>query len=572
MIASIPIALNAPLWLLALPLPWLALRLRPHSRGKGARDLGQFIEPALQPWVVRGQLRPRGASALPWLAWGLLVMALCNPSLRHASPQSLPPAYDLAVIVDISPSMAADDMAPDRLTRLKLELRDFLRLAPPFRGALVVYSSEAYRLLPLTRDRAVFGHYIDALDLGMTRRRGSNLGQAIEIAKDTLEQGATRSGGLLVLTDGESFAQSDVEALAKRLGKANMPIFILGIGTPNGAPVPDGMGGLLLNEHGQAIMSGLNRAFLNRIARDSGGAYSDLHPDDSDWHTLMNAMTTTLQPYQNDDRAWNNLPLFPYLIGAAGLLMLWQGFRTPIAALCLFVVLIPMRPAVASGWNWSENAESRAYQALKEGDWHTAIRNYRASRDFAGLMGLGFAQYRAGSFEEARVAFTDALAVARAQSPTDSERAQAAYNLGTTEARLKNWKAAQAALNKALSFQPDYPEARQNLRFVEQAMRAAHAGLRNSETAKTMRTDPSEGLLDTKLNTAKTEDETRQNPEAAQSQSDRVNLALRQWGLDTGQTSRREDRVEDDIRTVVRYRIARQENARPPLELEMPPW
>jgi len=560
MIALVPIALNSPLWLLALPLPWLGLLLRPHLRRNGSRDLGQFIDPALQPWVLRGQIAPKRAAIVPWAAWCLLVFALSGPALRQALPQTLPPAFDLAIVIDISPSMAADDLAPDRLTRLKLELRDFLRLAPPFRGALVVYSSEAYRLLPLTRDRAVLGHYIDALDLGMTRRRGSNLGQGIEIARNTLTQSAS-SGGILLLTDGERFAQTDVEAMAKRLGTANRPIYILGIGTTSGAPVPDGMGGLLMNNRGQAVISHLDRTFLRRLAQASGGAYNELSPDDADWNVLLDAMRSRLHPYQNDDRAQGDLPLFPYLIGAACLLLLWQGIRGPMPALCLLIILIPIRPAAASD-------ETRAYQAIKTGDWQDAIRDYRGTRSFAGLMGLGFAQFRTGSLDQARIAFASALS----QANSDSDRALAAYNLGTTEARMKSWKAARIALDKAIRYRLDYPEARQNLRLVEQAMRTNHAGLRASETAKSTRTDLQRGQLDLSRAAAKTEGKTRQNTERSPSPPEHLNQALKQWGLGVAQGALHDDRTEDDISTVVRYRIARQENARPPLELEMPPW
>ena len=569
MIASLAITLHDPLWLLALPLPWLALRIRRRFPRNGARrNLGQLIDPALQPWVVRG--RPQG-SAPRWilgLVWCLLILALSGPALRQPSPQALPPAFDLAVVVDISPSMAADDLAPDRLTRLKLELRDFLRLAPPFRGALVVYSAEAYRLLPLTRDRAVLGHYIDALGHGMTRRRGSNLGQAIEVARDALTQGSARSSGLLVLTDGESFADADVEAEARRLGKAELPIYILGVGTTSGAPVPDGMGGLLQGDRGQTVISRLDQTLLRRLAQVSGGAYSDLRPDDADWHTLLNAMTAKLQPYQNDDRAWRDLPLFPYLIGVACLLLLWQGFRGPIPALCLIVTLMPMRPAAAADWIGSDTAATQGYRALKDRDWQAAIQAYRQSRSFAGLMGLGFASYRANAFEHARSAFAEALSRAR----NDAERAQAAYNLGTTEARLKYWKAAQASLSKAIAQQPDAPMARQNLRLVEQAMRTDHAGLRPSGTAKTTRTDPDKGEFDPERAPAKTEDPTRQDPARPFSQTARLDRALKQWGLNTEQEAGREERMRDDIGAVVRYRIAKYEAARPLLELGMPPW
>lgn len=563
MTGSWPVTLTSPLWLFMLAAPLL-------SRYRDAGDhsgLERFIDPALQPWVIRGATASKRSALLPWSIWTLLVVALCGPALRQASPQVLPPSVDLVIVVDISPSMAADDLAPDRLTRLKLELRDFLRLAPPLRGALVVYSSEAYRLLPLTRDRTVLEHYIDALDLGMTRRRGSNLGQAIEVARDILDTNTAQSGGLLLLTDGETFAPGDVRAMAKRLGRDGIPIYALGIGTTDGAPIPDGVGGLLLGDDGRAVVSRLDRTLLRQLAESSGGAYSDLHTDDGDWKTLLDAMTTRLHPYRNDDIVWKDLPLFPYLIGFACMLLFWQGFRNPVPVFFLLAALMPIRPATASDWAWPGRSETRGFRALQSGDWQTAIRAYREARDFSGLMGLGFARYRSGDFEAARAAFADALA----KSDSDIERAQAAYNLGTTEAHLKAWKAAQAAFNQALAYQPDYPAARKNLRLVEQAMASLHAGLRQSETAKVTRMNKEQGQFDTDSTPSKAE---RGKLRGANQTASRplMDQALKQWGLDRSQDTSRQDRTNDDIRTVVRYRIARQENAHPPLDLGMPPW
>lgn len=491
-----PIALHAPWWLLLLPLPWLAgtasrhwKRLKhflsfPRKResrssadpamdnrwittfaGMRKKDPGRFrdfADPHLLQWLLIGPAHAAGTHLFRPV-WLLIVIAASGPYLPQSDAAARRLGMDLAVVVDISPSMAADDVEPTRLKRAALELRDLGGRLGDDRAALVVYSAYAYRILPLTHDLALLDYYAGALAPDLTRRHGSNLAQALEYAGQALGAERARGRAVLVLSDGETADRAGALAAADRLKARGIPVYALGIGTEAGAPVP-GAGGFLRTADG-LVVSRLDRALLAGLARRSGGGYADARIDDRDWDELLPGLESLRRSSALPPQARTGYPLHPWLLAAAFVLLVWGGVRRPrAAAVPLFLLLAAgsLLPRDGHAAPWQEQA---AYDALLRGENTAAATRYQALDNYAGWLGRGAAYYRQQQWGPALAAF----AAAAVHAGDDEERAAALYNQGTTLARLGRYAEAERALAQSLQLRPNHARAQFNLNLVRHA-------------------------------------------------------------------------------------------------------
>lgn len=488
-INSLPLeqlTLRQPWWLLLLLIPlcvMIARQLRPRSRGHHKR-LARFIEPDLWNWLLTRPHNPHRhtVSWLMWLAWGLIAIAASSPHFSDSTAADVSRSIDIAVIVDISPSMAADDIAPTRLGRAKLELRDFSSRLKADRAALIAFSANAYRVLPLTADRDTLHHFSDALEVTLTRKRGSNLTQALERAIQQLDHSERDGRAIVLLTDGESHNPQASLNVAKRLRKKGIPLLILGIGSASGGMVPNEQG-QRLHHNGEPVISRLASNTLQQLATTSGGIYSTITDDDSDWESIfreldrLEPLNRYRAPYQPQQ-----FQLFPWLMGLAILLFIISGVRQQRGNILILILSVfiftPTTPVQATSLfdSWEE---SQAFKALTEGRNAEAAYRYSEIESYRGQLGYGVAAYRQQEWQLAADAFARALQFAE----SDQQRAQGHYNRGNALSRLRQLDAAAQAYETALQFQSNFSRAALNLSLVNQA-RAQQGGVQKRDQQK----------------------------------------------------------------------------------------
>jgi len=479
------LTLRQPWWLLLLlvPLAMMAVRqLRPRSH-QHLQRLTKFIDPRLWGWLLTQPQNPHRHS-MPWplwLAWGLIALAASGPYLNDRSETATARSIDIAVVIDISPSMAADDITPSRLARAKLELRDFTAQLKADRTALIAYSANAYKVLPLTADRDTLHHFSDALDTTLTRKRGSNLTQALELAMQLLMRSEQQGRAIVLLTDGESFDPQANLKVAQRLHKKQIPLLILGVGSNSGSTVPNEFGRRLQHQ-GEPVVSRLDATTLQRLATTSGGVYTPVRSDDSDWKFIFRELDK-LEPLNHYRTAYQpqQFQLFPWLMGAAIFLFIFatvkqqrgSGALLMIPMLLLLFVPTPETQASAIFEHWSE---SQAYRALNEGRHAEAAYHYSEIKSYRGQLGYGVAAYRQQEWQVAAEAFERALQYA----DDDQQRAQAHYNRGNALSRLRQLDAAAAAFEAALKLQSNFSRAALNLNLINKA-RTQQGGVQKRE-------------------------------------------------------------------------------------------
>jgi Ca-activated chloride channel homolog len=264
-----------PLWLLALPPLW-ALAVWLARRGRRDGGWAQVIDPDLLPAL---RLPATGRSRSPWwlvgCAWTLAALALAGMSWQRVESVGFRAPADWVLLLDLSPSMAAADVPPNRITRAHYVISDLLDAARDTRVALIAFAGEAHVVAPLTTDVATIRALLPPLDPSIMPESGDSLTAALDEAGRFVSTVASRHPQIVVITDGIGDPAEALTA-ARRLREQGATVDVIGIGTTSGAPEPNGQGSFVHDAQGRSVLSKLPVDELERIAAMGGGRYVPL--------------------------------------------------------------------------------------------------------------------------------------------------------------------------------------------------------------------------------------------------------------------------------------------------------
>jgi Ca-activated chloride channel family protein len=265
-----------PLWLVALPLLW-ALVWWLARRHKNDGDWSSFIDAELLPALRLDASSVSGMRPWPWLAllWTLVILALSGPSWVRDQTAAYRAPADWVFVLDLSPSMASSDIAPNRITRARYALDDLLGAAHDARVGLVAFSDEAYTVAPLTQDVATVRALLSPLVPDIMPSPGDHLAPALAQAEKLLQAGGTNDQRIVVLTDGFDDPSAVLSAAAKLKGRG-ITLSVVGIGTGSGAPLQNAVGQFAQDEQGRSKLARLDTDKLMQLANTGGGGYVDI--------------------------------------------------------------------------------------------------------------------------------------------------------------------------------------------------------------------------------------------------------------------------------------------------------
>lgn len=204
------------------------------------------------------------------------VLALMRPQWGFKWQEIKRKGLDILVVVDVSKSMLAEDIKPNRLERTKLALADFVKHLKGDRIGLIAFAGSAFVQCPLTIDYSGFLLSVESLDINTIPKGGTSISSAIREALESYEGGLKKYKALIIISDGEDHEGDPVKAaeLAQREG---IKIFCIGIGTNEGELIPitdeSGNKGFLKDKSGAVIKSRLDETTLQKIALATGGSY-----------------------------------------------------------------------------------------------------------------------------------------------------------------------------------------------------------------------------------------------------------------------------------------------------------
>lgn len=405
-----------PLWLLAL-VPALLLCFLLWRKKSQRSEWQQFIpaellQPLLDNTISKQARWPLYGIALGWI---LTCFSLAGPAWEKL-PQPLHKSQSAVVIVmDLSPSMVAEDIKPSRLIRARYKLTDFLEQRKEGLTALIAYAGEAHVVSPLTDDIDTITNLLSALSPDMMPLRGSNIEMGIDKALQLFKDSGVIDGKIFVVTD--SIASEAIPTIEKTLSNTPFELSILGVGTTEGAPIPINDGGFAKDRSGNIVIAKLNQPQLMSLARSLNGVYTPLRADNQDL-TLINRQTNAAESPElsisslsekrkeenerqfddwKDQGHWIAILLLPIIA-----LSFRKGWLLSIACLALFIP----EPSYAFGWDdlWLRS-DQQGQKSLENDDPASAVEQFEDSQ------WRGSAQYRNKDYEAAAESFAEGNSV-----------------------------------------------------------------------------------------------------------------------------------------------------------------
>ncbi|MFA5043303.1 MAG: VWA domain-containing protein [Kiritimatiellia bacterium] len=470
------------LWLApVIGIVWLAAwRLK-------ARALERFLAPAM-----RAKLCPPPQPQRFYWQWALVLLGLLLALIAAARPQwglreeiVRQRGRDLIVALDVSRSMLAQDVRPNRLQRSKADIQDLLRELRGDRVALIVFSGKALQLCPLTTDYAYLEQVLADVSPESAPRGETDIGDAIVKAMDAFENDAGAYQAVILVSDGEDLA-GKAKAAAENARKKGVVIFTVGLGDPQGAKIPSATRpNEFMSYQGKDVVSKLQHETLKSIAEITGGAYVPVGTANVRLDTLyrdrLSKLTTrdieeSIQRRRIERYQWFLLPAVLALLAGALLSRGRLGKKAkapqsvPATAVRVWPLLFPLAlvaglvqaqapqqtttespstntPSIAgSSTNVSvadtsagtgRDGARRAQRLYRMGAYHAAAKTYLAAMPGQTaalqndcLYNAGNALYRAGQYQAAAAKYAE-LTTRRPVDP-----AAAFYNLGCAEFQL----------------------------------------------------------------------------------------------------------------------------------------
>ncbi|OQT30198.1 vWA domain-containing protein [Vibrio parahaemolyticus] len=434
-----------PYWLLGLiTIPFVLLINQKFRAKKSA-----LIAPHLAKML--GQTTQSKPYFMIWgLAWAIACVALAGPSWQSNTRPSFELSQNRMLVLDMSRSMYASDIKPNRLTQTRYKALDLLPKWKEGATGLIAYAGDAYSLSPLTTDASTLAGIIENLSPELMPFQGSNLPAAIELALSQFSQAGANQGDIVVLAD--DLNDSELARSLNLVKGKNIRVSVLAIGTANGAPIALPDGSLLKTTQGSTVVAKTHLKNLQTLANKTGGMFVPIQHNNRDVDSIAaytnntgnNLAAKQNQEVKTDSRLNGGFWLLP-------LLLLPTVFLFRRGVIWVFIAaLLPITWTPDAQANPFLNADQKAANLYKQGEYE------QAKNLFTDPSWQGAASYQTGDYEAAIKAFSND------QSQTGR------YNLANSLAQNGQLEDAAEQYKKLLKENPDFEAAKKNLSVVEE--------------------------------------------------------------------------------------------------------
>ena len=418
------------LYLLAV-IPVLALLRFMMTRTQKKR-LKKFGDPQLIRQLMPDVSRWRPAVKF-WLlqaALALIIVMLARPQFGTRISHEKRQGIETLIAMDISNSMLAEDVTPSRLDRCKMMVENLVDNFTDDKIGLIVFAGDAFIQLPITSDYVSAKMFLADIQPSMIRTQGTDIALAIRKAQNSFTQEENIGKAIIVITDGEDHEGGAVEA-AKEARKKGMRVYVLGVGSDGGAPIPDGNGGYMKDRSGNTVMTRLNQDMCRQIAQAGGGAY--IHVDNnSDAQRQLDNELAKLAKKETESTVFSEYDEQFQAVGILVLLLL-------IAELCILECKNPLLRNVRFFKGKRRYSSAMTLLMLM-----TAMAaNAQNDRDY---IREGNRNFRSGKFAEAEVSYRKSI-------EKNPRNPQAAYNLGNALFAQKKDSAAVVAYESGVQLE-----------------------------------------------------------------------------------------------------------------------
>ena len=462
------------LYLLVL-IPILAL-IRFVSYRNQRKRLRKFGDPQLLKELMPDVSRFR-PSVKFWLLLGalaLLIVMLARPQMGTKISHEKRVGIETIIAMDISNSMLAEDVVPCRLDRSKMMVENLVDHFSNDKIGLIVFAGDAFVQLPITSDYVSAKMFLSSIDPSMMATQGTDIARAIEMATHSFTQEEGIGKAIIVITDGENHEGGAVEAAeaAKDLG---MRVYVLGVGSANGAPIPiTGTGDYMKDRTGNTVMSALNEEMCKQVAQAGGGAYIHVENNSAAQQQLDNELDklakkeTSTAVYSEFDEQFQAVGILAILLLILEICILDR--RNPLLKrVTLFgrkkaVAILLLMMAMSASAQIDRQYIRQGNKLFRSGDYPNAEVAYRKAIEKNPKNPQ--AVYNLGNALMAQK--KDSAAVVQFESATKLEtnplrKARAYHNMGVVCQSHKMYGEAIEAYKNALRLNPNDDETRYNL-------------------------------------------------------------------------------------------------------------
>lgn len=409
-----------PAWLLAVPLAILLAGVV-WRRGVRHSNWHGIVDPHLLPHLLHVHSGRAGewAAVVLGLAGVIAATALAGPAWERLPQPMMQTLYGRVMVLDLSRSMDATDVASTRLAHARRKVTGLLELSGDLQTGLVVFAGDAFAVTPLTDDHRTLVSILPVLDTRVMPRQGSRVDLGLVHAQRLLAAGGVSDGEVILVSDGVK-GERAIDAAAALL-EAGYRVSVLAIGTVAGGVIPLEDGGYLRGLNGQLVKPPVTLAALHRLVRAGGGRLVRAADDDSDIAELTESTEhwrqfADLRETERSSARWRDQG--PWLVLALLPLAALAFRRGWLLMLPLVLALHPESPAHAAGNEPPEvparhcrgDAATRAIILFRNGSYVEAANLFACDDDAEAHYNRGTALARAWQFEQALAAFDQALA------------------------------------------------------------------------------------------------------------------------------------------------------------------
>lgn len=413
-------------------------------------------------------------------AWLIAIIALAGPSFQKQQVPSFGVNNARVIVMDMTLSMYATDLAPNRLTQARYKVMDLLPALKEGTTGLVAYSADGYMISPLTHDANTLKNLIPNLSPDIMPTHGSNAGAGVKKAIDMLTQAGHQQGDIILVADGLSSAESD--SIATQLKGTNWNLSVMSVGTAQGAPIRLPSGDMFIHD-GVTVVAKADLNALQSLAQTGHGVYTSLRTDDVDIQTLAQALNHVELKTSKQNKGSpelevhinNGFWLLPILL----IFALGAFRRGGIFSLALLVSLPLLQPQDAfaaqeaqpqtmpeSGFELSsifKTPDQQGYQSYQAKDYA------KAATQFENRAWQGAAQYQAGNYQ---------AAIQSLQGLKDED---SRYNLANALAQAGQLEEAEQLYDDILKTNPNHADAKKNLEIVNKALQQQKQQQKNQD-------------------------------------------------------------------------------------------
>jgi Ca-activated chloride channel family protein len=227
------------------------------------------------------------------IAFGFLIIGIVNPRIGTKLENVKRKGADLMVCLDVSNSMKATDLSPNRLEKAKMALSKLIDKLNGDRIGIIIFAGEAYVQLPITTDYAASKMFLESINSEMIPTQGTNIGAAIDLSMESFGKDEGKNKAIIIITDGEDNESNGIRA-AQTAADKGVAIYTIGMGSPDGAPIPiyvnGAREGFKKDKAGNTIVTRLNEQTLREIATAGGGTFVRASNSDAGLNIVLNAI------------------------------------------------------------------------------------------------------------------------------------------------------------------------------------------------------------------------------------------------------------------------------------------